>query len=131
MDEHNIQVYHTPLESPEGIGRVERHGTILKAMYRKVCRETGANTKEQVESVLTQCWQVKDDTARLGGFSQSQWVLGRAPRTLPSFTSEEEHASLGAIAARHDPSSIFALQHQARLEDQKAYVHLDAFGLFT
>ena len=46
MDEHKIQVYHTPLESPEGIGRVERHGAILKAMCRKVCRETGANTKE-------------------------------------------------------------------------------------
>ena len=92
---------------------------ILKAMYRKVCRETGANTKEQVESVLTQCCQVKNDTARLGGFSPSQWVLGRAPRTLPSFASEEEHASLGAIAARHDPSSIFALQHHARLEAQK------------
>ena len=94
-------------------------------MYRKVCHETGANTKEQVESVLTQCAQVKTDTARLGGFSPSQWVLGRAPRTLPSFASEEEHASLGATAARHDPSSTFALQHQARLEAQKAYAHLE------
>ena len=125
MDEHNIQVYHTPLERPEGTGRVERHGAILKAMYRKVYHETGANTKEQVEPVLTQRAQVKNDTARLGGFSPSQWVLGRAPRTLPFFASEEEHASLDAIAARHDPSSIFALQHQARLEAQKAYVHLD------
>ena len=49
----------------------------------------------------------------------------RGRRTLPSFASEEEHASLGAIAARHGPSSIFALQRQARLEAQKTYVHVD------
>ena len=39
--------------------------------------------------------------------------------------SEEDHAQLGAIQARHDPSSIFALQHLARIEAQKAFVHLD------
>ena len=35
MDEHNIQVYHTPLESPEGIGRVERHGTHFEGDVQK------------------------------------------------------------------------------------------------
>ena len=96
MDEHNIQVCHTPLESPEDIGRVEHHGAIPEAMYRRVCHETGANTKERVEPVLTQCAPVKNDTARLGGFSPSQWVLGRAPRMLPLFASEKEHASFWA-----------------------------------
>ena len=39
MDEHNIHVFHTPLESPGGIGRVERHGGLLKGMHRKICHE--------------------------------------------------------------------------------------------
>ena len=68
---------------------------------------------------------MKNDSARVGGFSPSQWVLGRAPRGVASLMSEEDHAQLGAIQARHDPSSIFALQHLARIEAQKAFVHLD------
>ena len=36
MDEHGIQVHHSPLEAPENIGRVERHGGIAKALFRKV-----------------------------------------------------------------------------------------------
>ena len=39
--------------------------------------------------------------------------------------SEEQFAELGAIEARHEPPSIFALQHMARIEAQKAYVHLE------
>ena len=125
MDEHNIQVYHVPLESPESLGRTERHGGLLKALFRRVCTEVGASSKEQVESCLTQVLCVKNDSARVGGFSPSQWVLGRAPRGVASIMSEEDHAHLGALEARHDPSSIFALQHLARIEAQKAFVHLD------
>ena len=125
MDEHNIQVHHVPLESPESLGRVERHGGLLKALFRRVCTEVGGCTKEQVESCITQVLGVKNDSARVGGFSPSQWVLGRAPRGVASLMSEEDHAQLGAIQARHDPSSIFALQHLARIEAQKAFVHLD------
>ena len=121
----NIQVHHVPLESPESLGRVERHGGLLKALFRRVCTEVGACTKEQVESCITQVLSVKNDSARVGGFSPSQWVLGRAPRGVASLMSEEDHAQLGAIQARHDPSSIFALQHLARIEAQKAFVHLD------
>eukprot|EP00435_Cladocopium_sp_Y103_P068333 s119_g31.t1 len=125
MNEHNIQVYHAPLESPESIGRVERHGGLAKAMYRKVCSELGVTGKEQVESALNQVTMVKNDSIRHAGFSPSQWVLGKAPRAFPSLMSEEQHAELGAIEAVHDPSSIFALQHMARLEAKKAFVHID------
>ena len=87
MDEHNIQVHHVPLESPESLGRVERHG-----LFRRVCTEVGAYSKEQVESCSTQVLGVKNDSARVGGFSPSQWVLGRAPRGAASLMSEEDHA---------------------------------------
>ena len=49
----------------------------------------------------------------------------QAPREAPSIVSEEQWAQLGAIEAKYDPTSIFASQHQARMEAQKAFVHLD------
>ena len=125
MDEHGIQVYHTPLESPENLGRVERHGGIVKSLFRKVCKETSAVGREQVEQVLLEVVATKNNSSRVGGFSPSQWVLGKGPRSDPSPLSEERFAELGAIEARHNPESIFALQHMARQEAQKAFVHLD------
>ena len=38
---------------------------------------------------------------------------------------EEGHADLGAIQDTIDPKSRFALQHQARAEAKKAFVHMD------
>ena len=125
MDERNIPVFHTPLEPPEGIGRVERHGGLLKGMYRKICHEIQIQGREQVETALSQACMVKNEQNRVGGFSPSQWVLGKGPWEAPSIVSEEQWAQLGAIEAKYDSTSIFALQHQARMEAQKAFVHLD------
>ena len=102
MDEHGIQVYHVPLESPESLGRTERHGGLLKAMHRRVASsEVGAIGREQVEQCLNQVLMVKNDSSRVGGFSPAQWVRGRAPRGMSSVMSEEQFAELGAIEARH------------------------------
>ena len=127
MDDHGIQVYHSPLEAPENLGRVERHGAIAKALFRKVSKETQPLGREQVESVLQEVLMVKNNASRVGGFSPSQWVLGKAPRSDPSLSvvSEERFAELGALEAQHNPESIFALQHLARQEAQKAFVYLD------
>ena len=63
---------------------------------------------------------VKSEQNRVGGFSPSQWVLGKRPREAPSIVSEQ-----WAIEAKYDPTSIFALQHQACMEAQKVFVHLN------
>ena len=124
MDEHGVRVVHAPLESPESIGRTERHGGLVKALYRKVSAEVHPTSKEQVEQVLIEVTRVKNSTSRIGGFSPAQWVLGRDSRTAPSQFSQL-WADLGAIEAQADPDSIFALQHQARVEARKAFAHLD------
>ena len=83
MDDHGIQVDHSLLEAPENLGRVERHGAIVKALFRKVSKETQPLGREQVESVLQEVLMVKDNASRVGGLSPSQWVLGKPPaRTL-------------------------------------------------
>ena len=70
---------------------------------------------------------VKNNASRVGGFSPSQWVLGKAPRLDPSPLCDERFAELGAIEAQHNPESILALQHLARQEAQKAFVYLHLF----
>ena len=108
MSAHGIQGYHAPLETPEAIGRVERHGGVLKGMARKVIALSNQT------SLL-----------RHGGYSPSQLVLGKAPRAAPCLVSEDQFADLGAIEDQVDPESRFAFQHQARLEAKKAFIHVD------
>ena len=117
-------ITYSPLEAPENLGRVERHGAIAKALFRKVSKETQPLGREQAESVLQEVLMVKNNASRVGGFSPSQWVLGKAPRSDPSPLSEECFAELGALEAQHNPESIFALQHLVRQEAQKAFVYL-------
>ena len=83
-----------------------------------------ATGKEQVNTVLAQACMVKNESSRVGGFSPAQWVLGRGTRELGNL-DDNSFADLGALESRHDPESIFALQHAARIEARKAYVHLD------
>ena len=125
MGAHGVQVTHAPLETPEAIGRVERHGGVLKAMVRKTAAQVQAHGWQQMQQVLDEACLVKNSLLRQGGYSPAQWVLGRAPRELPSILSEDGHADLGAIQDSIDPESAFALQHQCRAEAKKAFVQLD------
>ena len=121
---NGIQVKHAPLETPEAIGRVERHGGIAKALFRKVAAEVQPIDAEQVDRILAEVTQVKNNSTRHGGFSPAQWVLGRSHKTQPSFLGEQ-WSDLGVLQEQADPDSIFALQQMARVEARKAFVHLD------
>ena len=52
MSSQGIQVYRAPLETPEAIGRVERHGGVLKGMARKVISQTQARGEVEIQSVM-------------------------------------------------------------------------------
>ena len=49
MSSHGVQVHHAPLETPEAIGRVERHGGVIKGMARKEGHipDSGSRTSER------------------------------------------------------------------------------------
>ena len=125
MSAQGIQVYHAPLETPETIGRVGRHGGGLKYMARKVISQTQARGEAQIQSILDESCLIKNSLFRNGGYSPSQWVFGKTPREAPSLISEDQFADLGAIEDQVDPESRFAFQHQARFEAKKAFIHLD------
>ena len=115
MAAHGVQVHHAPLETPEGIGRVERHGGVLKGMARKVVAQAQTQAVGWVDLHLL----------RTGGYSPAQWVLGKAPKGVPSLVDDEGWADLGSIQDSLDAESKFALQHQARAEAKKAFVPMD------
>ena len=90
MSAQGIQVYHAPLETPEAIGRVERHGGVLKGMARKVISQTQARGEAQIQSLLDESCLTKNSLLSNGGYSPSQWVLGKTPREAPSLVSEDQ-----------------------------------------
>eukprot|EP00439_Symbiodinium_sp_Y106_P072081 s1917_g13.t1 len=100
---HGIQVSHAPLETPEAIGRVERHGGALKAKARKVVAQTQAVGQGQLQTVLDEFCLTKNSMLRHGGYSPSQWVLGKTPRGPPSFMEEED---LGSLEDQANPESV-------------------------
>ena len=41
-----------------------------------------------------------------GGYTPSQWVIGRTPRTPGSLLDEEEFADLGVLELQNDPETM-------------------------
>eukprot|EP00439_Symbiodinium_sp_Y106_P077691 s2610_g16.t1 len=121
VDAARFHRYHTLLwKPPEAIGRVEHHGGALKAMVRKVVAQTQAVGQSQLQTVLDECCLTKNSMLRHGGYSPSQWILGKTPRGPPSLVEEDNSADLGSLEDQADPESRFALVHQARAEAKKA-----------
>ena len=88
-----------------------------------VIAQTQARGQVEIQSVLDESCLTKNSLLQTGGYSPSQWVLGKAPREAPSLVSEDQFAYLGAIEHQVDPESRFAFQNQTRLEAKKAFIH--------
>ena len=52
----------------------------------------------------------KNEYLRRGGFSPSQWVLGRAPRGVGHMLDDEEIGHLGVLEGMLDGETAFALR---------------------
>ena len=66
-----------------------------------------------------------DDGTRKGGFSPSQWVLGKFPRNPGNTHDEDEFADLGVISAEIDPEAAFARLTQIRTACRGAFAAED------
>ena len=113
------------LETPEHIGRGERHGGILKQLMKKVIHQHHAIGKDQMKQVAAVCMEVKNDTVRKGGFTPSQWVLGRYPRRPGSLLEEDELAQLGVLQSQMDGTTAFGRKAEMRFTAQKCMVKMD------
>ena len=69
--------------------------------------------------------QILNDNTRKGGYSPSQWVLGKFPRRPGDLFDEDEFADLGVVSERLDPHSAFQKQTQMRLACKRAFAEED------
>ena len=82
--------------------------------------------EEQIRRMTPEITMIKSDQSRCGGFSPSQWVLGRnAARPDGDRFDEESYADLGILSSKLDPETVFAKQQGLRTAARKAYVKVD------
>ena len=117
-----VEVRSAATQAPFQIGRTERHGGILKHMIAKVVMATQATGQSEMQLVLMQCLETKNRQANIGGFSPSQWVLGRNPRA-GGWTDEDEET---VVVHDEDPQSTFNRRNVMREAARIAWVEEDS-----
>ena len=94
------------LEAPHQLGKVERAGGVLKEMLKRVINAESVRGELEMQMTLCECLETKNRQGTIGGFSPSQWVIGRNPRRYGWPDDAEEEDSFIDIMDR-DPASTF------------------------
>ena len=81
--------------------------------------------KDDVKKAMLEAHVAKNEFMRVGGFSPTQWVLGRLPRAVGHVLDEEELGQLGVLSGRLDATTAFGKQAEFRHTARKAFVHED------
>ena len=95
---HSISIRNIGLESPEQLGRTERHGDMWKQVAKRVIDSQKIKGEAQMRLLAMEVNNTVNDGMRKGGFSPSQWVVGKFPRRPGSRMDEQEFADLGVIS---------------------------------
>ncbi len=77
---NGVVIRQAALESPEMIGRGERHGGILKVKMEAVIKAHHVIGKKQMKQVAAISTENENDSMRKGGLTPSQWATGNYPR---------------------------------------------------
>ena len=113
------------VESPEMIGRTERHGGLLKAMIVRTIAELKLSGSESIAEAVNQCVITKNSMSRVKGFAPAQWVLGRLPREPGTVFEEDSWADLGSLQMASDGANEFGRIARIREKARKAFVRAD------
>ena len=89
MEKLGARFVHIAAEAPHQPGRTERHGGTLKRMAGPVITASQAEGALEVQIAVTQAAETKNNLSSIGGFTPSQWVLGRLPKS-GIFKQEDE-----------------------------------------
>jgi hypothetical protein len=97
----------------------------VKNLLKTIIKQHHVIGKEQMKQAGYIAQQVKNDSQRRGGFSASQWVIGKHPRRPGSQAEEDEWGQLGTLQAQQDAGTEFGIRAKMRFTAQKAFVRLD------
>eukprot|EP00435_Cladocopium_sp_Y103_P040825 s2199_g11.t1 len=109
----------------ESVGRVERHGQIIKRMLTRFDQERPIESLQDFDRTLLACFQAKNSLMRHQGYSPEQIVLGKSKR-LPASLSSDENAIAHAAAAGEEPESeVFRRTLETRTIARKSFLLTD------
>ena len=122
---HGVCIKNIGLESPEQLGRTERHGGMWKSTAKRAAHAQKVRGAEEMKIMALSNNMVMNDGVRKGGFASSQWALGKFPRNPGNNHTEEEFADLGVISAELDPDAAFMRLMQIRQACRGAFAAED------
>jgi hypothetical protein len=125
FQQHGCVVRQAGVESPEQIGKVERHGGLIKGILKRMITDQRVNGTADAELAVAEAIQVRNSMLRNHGFSPSQWVFGTLPRGPGDQMDEQEHADLGVLQGQLDGPSHFARRTALRAAARRAFVKED------
>ena len=102
---HGTCIENMGLESPEQLGRTERHGGMWKATAKRAVHAQKIKGTDEMSILALSNKSLMNDGTRKGGFAPSQWVLGKFPRNPCHIHTEDEFADLGMLSAELDPDA--------------------------
>ena len=99
----------------------------MKEIARSAIEERQVVGVHDMKMLVMECAMVKNNKINHHGFTPSQWVLGRLPTHLTSFTSEDATgAALGVHAEMMEPEDIFSRQLEIRQAAKQAFAKVDS-----
>ena len=113
-------------EAHHQIGGAECQGSILKEMIAHTVQGRHAVGSQMMRMVVTECACVKNNRVNHGGFSPSQWVLGRLPEEVCSLTAERSEGELGVHQEMLSGDNEFAQQLNIRQAAKESFAHVDS-----
>ena len=126
LQHHGVEVRFTGVEAAYQLGRGERQGGILKQMIQHVVESRQVIGAHLMELMLPEVVYMKNNRIHHGGFTPSQWVLGKLPLQVDSLTSEDAHRYLGVHQDIDNGESAFARQLQLRQAAKEAFSFVDS-----
>ena len=125
LSKNGVYLQQAGLETPEHIGRCERHGGIIRRSFRRLIRDHHLTDKDGCKLAMAECVIAKNEFTRIGGFAPVQWVLGRMPQGIGHILDEEELGHLGVLSSMQDGATEFGRRAEFRHTARKAFVHED------
>ena len=125
MTSMGIDLRYVGTEAPHQLGRGERQGGILKQILHHVIESRQVSGLTSMSLLIPEATFVKNNRIAHGGFTPSQWTLGKLPLEIDSLTTEDATRYLGSHEEALDPETMFGRQLQLRQAAKEAFTQVD------
>ena len=112
------------MESPEQIGRVERHGGLFKAVLKRMITEHAVQGHDDIKIAIAEAVSTKNNLSRDGGYPH-KGCPGPCHEGPGDQFDEQEFADLGPLQGQLEPGTAFARRAELRASARRAFIRED------